>query len=491
MLNKYVLESIRYEKELLDLFDGNICNALPLLSKAFEMNFYGSGYKLIVRTKNFSFKETIDFLEYIYKHKDSINYYIDRYTEAYLSILFENDYENYIILKYLSQLVAHKKKISKIENAIKYFSRLLEYVKDHLMFLNIDMFIHRLENKPYSKEKFEFLSKCILLQDSSEQYINSLNYQHKDLLCGLVIKDIDSLQTKQKFISKEFVFKNKDLWEKLFENEPVDYKKELAVILVQYGISFKIKEGKIFLTNKKYVGFCTRIFNFVKKYEEKRVGLIGIKINKEKKKKEEDIFEETEKKETVTKKGLFRKVFNKRKFLYENINVATNDTYLGERNYNVNIYIDEYNKMIDTNRIFLKSCKSDILNMSNKLDEKVKRIKEKEMIERMEQMRIEEEQRKEEAEKLQWRNQSMANAVENSDILSMASMLSGNSDHLASNRQFSNKRREFKKPEKNDDVNVDNLMKMSALLTENKKDGFKSKKTRDWNSSGKNAFNKK
>ena len=490
MLNKYVLESIRYEKEILELYDGDIFNALSLLSKAFEMNFYGSGYKLIMRTKSFSFKETTDFLEYIYKHKDFINYFIDRYTEAYLSITFENDYENYIILKYLSQLLVHKKKIGKLENAIKYFSKLSEYVKDHLIFLNIDMFIHRLENKPYSKEKFDFLSKCVLLQDSSEQYINSINYQHKDLLCGLVIKDIDFLKTKQKFVSKEFVFKNKNLWENLLENDIVDYKKEMVVVLVQYGISFKIKEGKIFLTNKKYTGFCTRIFNFVKKYEEKRTGLIGIKIKKEKKNEEEES-EEIEKKEVVNKKVLFRKVSNKRKFLYENFNIVANDMFLSERNHNVNIYIDEYNKMINTKKMFLESCKSDILNMSNKLDEKVKRIKEKEMIERMEQMRIEEEQRKEEEEKLQWKNQHMVNSVENSDILNMASLLSGSQDQIYSNRNFSNKRREFKKPEENGNFNIDKLQEMSEFLTGKKKDDFKSKKTRDWNSSGKSAFGKK
>lgn len=444
MLDKYELESVRSEKELLEIYDGNIKNALILLERAFNMNCYGAGYKLLNKTDTYSLKETIEFLKAIEKRKESIAYYTDRYTEAYLNIAFDKDYENYLILQYASVLIQQKKKIDRIENAVKYFTKLLGLIKDNLLYLNIDIFLHRLEDKPYSKEKFEYLKKCINLQTVDEKHIIILNNNFKEILCGLNILSVETLENKTQFESKdlesiEFEFPNKEIWDKILNN---DLKKDNDVLmtLAQYGIPFALEGDKIVLgKNTTSIGFCTKIFDMIKKYEGKKINMIGAGVKT--KIKEETVVEEEEeikeKKVKVARKNIFRQYNAKKQFLYENISISKEDVTLKERNENLKCFCSKQNEMLRNIQQYYLSKEEQIQDMLEELHHNLAVKREKEMQERMERLRIEEENRKKEEENAKWKNQHKNKQQENDGIYGMYEMLKSNqSGPFGSNSSF-------------------------------------------------------
>ena len=482
MPQRFILESLRTEEELCEYFKGDSCDIKMIFTRLFELKYFELGKHIIKMTKIYTFKEMCDFIVFLSSNSNLIEEYLEEYINELLQKEFSCDLENYKYLKSIAMLVKYKRRFTQQLNTLKYFKNMLKVVNEHLIYLNMDVLIHKLEGKEYSHEKFNFLRKCIELKYGKEIKISEVNTVYKDILCGMRLKTPEEIEETVTFKNEDFEYKNKELWLKIIKEDSVELNEDFMILLLKYAYKFNVKNNYIDIETYDYVSLCSNVFRIAGKYEDKKINKMGATVKEIKN--DEIIIEEEKKEEVVKRKSTFALERNKNKYLYSEFKINRVDETFDIRK-------EEYDRMIKEQQIELAEEQS-IMNkrkilvgeLLEELNKNLANKRQKALEERIQKEREEDLRRKEEAEKQQWLYQHKSGGFKSTDLFGYKAFPQSNDENMKKAQEMHN----FLEG----GIDVDSLLKMREMLDSNTPTETKEikKKRLSWKDTPSNPFGK-
>ncbi|KAL6121440.1 hypothetical protein NUSPORA_01636 [Nucleospora cyclopteri] len=416
MLNKYILESIKSSKELEKLYLENKQNYIEIIDRLLEMGEYEAVLSILedkLKESSFTINEVLRIaksLQLVAQEAADCDY-LENILHFLLKINFACDYENFLILKIVADLVVHQKTFKVKSNAVLFFKRLLSLSTDLFLIFNIIHILNILGEKVVSAEEYEFIRRCAeITAISDSDKINRLKF-YNGLLCGFKTKKITDFVPFQSFLEKSKITEKLpffDEWKKLITDNFLPATEKSAVFLKFYNFDFDQNNGCFLIKSFNYKSISRRIYEITRKFQKPKEMKLVAEIYS--KKEEKKLIPDKEEKKLITEKEekRFQKKFNKNyarfEAVYGHFQFRKEDSAFEERRNNYNREVEIKREMLREKQVFYVENREIISAMISKLNKKIME-KEEERIKKIEEQRkLEREAIEKEKEERSWAN---------------------------------------------------------------------------------------
>lgn len=406
MFTKYVLESVKTESELINLYKEKRVEFTLFITKAVQMEFYSAFCSIFtIQENNVSYTEMKQIIHELEKQEQLFteNDQFESVLSTLISITFPKQFENYQVLRKVAKFITAQKEFKNSKLQLQYLQKLQPLVTDMLLLINIDARIAKLTNNTLSNEYITFIKKCLIFKGVDSQFRTFATKSFKEIMPGMTIKKIETIQSEIKTENKEFEIKDRKMWENCFNKQEIDLNNENMTFIVKYDITHEIKDNKIVFSQFDNLPFSTKIFNITKKYESKKVNKIGTAIKSTVETTTIDNPEITVKPViTKDKPNKFKHLYESRKrFLHTN-QYSKEDTKYEERNENYLKYMKEQENECERQKEVINNNLSDIETAINNLEDRIEEEREEEMKLQSERDILERERRSKEETSKHW-----------------------------------------------------------------------------------------
>ena len=334
---------------------------------------------------------------------------IDSFLTSLLDIAihYKASFESFKVCLLISELIQIKKQFPSKAWIVSYFTLVARFFKSNnlfLAYLNTLNILKEHQTVQISKQEFDFYAKVEKIKNDSST---------KNLLCGIKLKDIDSLVFD--FTDAEFSYE--PIWNEIFNLQVKNTIENLSFVM-KNGFSYKIDSGVIHIQPNSSVKFVSKVFEIANSYRiipaaqvvEEKVSFAPVK-------KTEEIKPSAEvKDEKVVSKPEFKKRFSnlykKFKLLHKYSEVVFNDLYFEERKQLRNEKIQETKNALEKEKERLSVYSTVIPDLKAELKNKLEKKRTEEEIKEKERIKAEEEKLLAERKTNMWRNRGSAESKE-------------------------------------------------------------------------------
>lgn len=404
-----LIDTIKDAREIYDPeFSFNL--RINILEKAFELDEMEFILKIC---KDLSKDKDLDLIRFLNLLRNRISSE-SQCKEPIINLLLDlldlphKPFETFCICRCISKLVTDNKQFPTKQRAVKYFETISTILKDstsYYGYLNCIHILSNLTDRTFPKKEVQLL-------------INISKYKKdafpKDLFCGIKKVDLERLKISLND-SEDALSVNLEMWDLILNNKQVDIsrnRKAFIAFVITNNINFEIQDEFLVAKDAKEVGFTSKVFNIVKKYEIKKEEAEKVKIDTQTVKipratpKNHPIVAKTTKVSSYSFPNRFSKQNNRIKVLNKFAPVEFKDEYFDKRSEMVLDEFKEKEAKLFEHKKLLREYFDTVSSLHNNLAILIKEADEKRREEEEKKRKEEEKAREAQAESQRWINKA-------------------------------------------------------------------------------------